>query len=139
MNILPPRSANGDAGSISVELAVLTPLFGMLLLTVVAVGRVQNARADIEGAARAAARDLSIARDPSNEVGRVRSETSSIVRAGSPGCQTFTLAPTIAADSVTVTISCVADLQDASILPLPGHMTLTATATEVIDTFKESM
>ena len=50
-----------DRGSVSVELVILAPLFGLLLLGVIAVGRVSNARADVDAAARMAARDLSIA------------------------------------------------------------------------------
>ena len=126
-----------ERGSVSVELVILAPLFGMLLLSVIVVGRVQNSRADIEGAARSAARDLSVARDPEAAVGRVRSAVSQMVNVGTPGCQTFTFTPSITAESVSVTISCVADLQDASILPLPGSITLSATASEVIDQFRE--
>lgn len=134
-----PVRGRGDSerGSISVELAVLTPIFALLLLSVVAVGRIQNSRADIESAARSAARDLSIARDPTAAIGRVRAAISQMVNVGSPGCQTLTFTPTITPETVTVVVGCVADLQDASILPLPGHMTLTATATEAIDRFRE--
>jgi Flp pilus assembly protein TadG len=128
---------DGERGSISVELAILTPIFALLLLSVVAVGRIQNSRADIESAARSAARDLSIARDPTAAIGRVRAAISQMVNVGSPGCQTLTFTPTITPETVMVVIGCVADLQDASILPLPGHMTLTATATEAIDRFRE--
>jgi Flp pilus assembly protein TadG len=128
---------DGEHGSISVELAILTPIFALLLLSVVAVGRIQNSRADIESAARSAARDLSIARDPTAAIGRVRAAISQMVNVGSPGCQTLTFMPAITAETVTVVVGCVADLQDASILPLPGHMTLTATATEAIDRFRE--
>jgi Flp pilus assembly protein TadG len=131
------RARDGERGSISVELAILTPIFALLLLAVVAVGRIQNSRADIESAARSAARDLSIARDPAAAVGRVRAAISQMVNVGSPGCQTLTFTPTITPETVTVVVGCIADLQDASILPLPGHMTLTATATEAIDRFRE--
>ena len=58
------RRLRGDRGSISVELAILAPLVGILLACVVLVGRVQISRADLEGAARSAARDLSIAARP---------------------------------------------------------------------------
>ena len=61
MRLAPLRD---DRGSASVELAILAPLVGILLLAVVVVGRVQVARADVEGAARSAARELALARDP---------------------------------------------------------------------------
>ena len=109
----------------------------MLLLCVVVVGRTQNSRANIEGAARSAARDLSISRDPHAAVSRVRSTVSAMVDAGSAGCRDFSLNADIGTDSVTVTVSCVADLQDAALLPVPGSVTLTGTATEPIDQYRE--
>ena len=129
---------DGDRGSIAVELAILAPLIGVLLLAVVAVGRVQNARADVEGAARSAARDLSIARDPTASIGRVRESTAATLNVGSPGCRTFTFTPSITVEQVTVTVACHADLEDAAVLPLPGSMTLSASATEVVDIYRET-
>ena len=65
------RHDDRERGSVSVELVILAPIIGVLLVAVGAVGRVENARADIEGAARSAARDLSIARDPHAAIGLV--------------------------------------------------------------------
>jgi uncharacterized protein (UPF0333 family) len=134
-----PVRGRGDSeqGSISLELAILAPTIVLLLMCVVVTGRVQNSRADIEGVAQSSARDLSIARDPKTAVSRVRADASQMVNVGSPGCQTFTFTPTITATTVSVTIACVADLQDAVMLPLPGRMTLTATASHPIDIFRE--
>ncbi len=132
------RAQADDRGSIAIELAILAPIVGILLLGVVAVGRVQNSRADVEGAARSAARDLSIARDPVEAIGRARAAASVMLNVGSPGCQTFSFVPVIEADKVTVTVSCVANLEDAAILPLPGSMTLEASATEVLDQHREA-
>jgi Flp pilus assembly protein TadG len=131
------RARADDRGSIAIELAILAPIVGILLLAVVAVGRVQNSRADVEGAARSAARDLSIARDPGEAIGRARTAASVTLDVGSPGCRTFSFVAVIEADKVTVTVSCVANLEDAAILPLPGSMTLEASATEVLDKYRE--
>jgi Flp pilus assembly protein TadG len=131
------RLNDNERGSISIELAILAPIVGLLLVAVVAVGRVQNARADVEGAARSAARDLSIARDPQAAIDRVRSSTADMVRVGSPGCRQFTFDAQISESSVSVNVVCVADLDDASILPLPGSINLTGSATEVIDVYRE--
>ena len=132
------RMRADDRGSIAIELAILAPIVGILLLAVVAVGRVQNSRADVEGAARSAARDLSIARDPVEAIGRARAAAAAMLNVGSPGCQTFSFVPVIEADKVSVTVSCVASLQDAAILPLPGSMTLEASATEILDKYREA-
>ena len=126
-----------DRGSASVELAILAPLVGVLLLAVVVVGRVQVARADVEGAARSAARELAIARDPAASIQTVRAHVDSMLDAGAPSCRETTFTPEISAQSVTVTVGCVIDLEDAGVLPVPGSMTVTATATEVVDVYRE--
>ena len=40
--------------------------------------------------------------------------------------------------AITVTVACIVDLDAAAMLPCPGSMTVSATATEVIDTHRES-
>ena len=122
----------------TVELVILAPLVGLLLGAVVLVGRVQASRADLEGAARVAARDLSIARDPKAATGEVRRDAEVSLEVGSPTCRSMTFTPTISATEVSVTIACVVDLQDAAVLPVPATMTLTADATEILDVHRET-
>ena len=126
-----------DRGSASVELAILAPLVGILLLAVVVVGRVQVARADVEGAARSAARELALARDPGTVISEVESGIAATLDVGSPACRTMTFTSAVTAEWVTVTVACVVDLDDAAVLPVPGSMTVTGTATEVIDAHRE--
>jgi Flp pilus assembly protein TadG len=120
-----------------VELVILAPIIGVLLVAVVAVGRVENARADVEGAARSAARDLSMARDPHAAIGRVQESTAAMVRVGEPGCRHFSFNATIGKTNVAVAVSCDADLDEDGILPLPGSISLRASASEIIDVFRE--
>ena len=131
------RSLRDDRGSTSVELVILAPLIGILLLSVVVVGRVQVARADVEGAARSAARQIAIARDPQSAISSAQSGAGASLDVGSPSCRTMTFTSSITEEWVTVTVSCVVDLDDASVLPVPGSMTVTATATEIIDAHRE--
>lgn len=134
------RRFRDGRGSISVELAILAPLVGILLACIVLVGRVQTSRADIEGAARSAARDLSIARDPYAALGDVQQGVEATLHVGSPSCRSLSFTPVIGPTAVSVTIACTVDLQAAAILPIPGTMTmtLTASATEIVDTYRES-
>ena len=61
----PPRPADREeTGSVVAELVLLTPLLILVLLFVVALGRLAGARIDVDGAAAQAARAASIARDP---------------------------------------------------------------------------
>lgn len=137
MNRRPRRQRRSERGSVTVELAILTPLVGLLLAVVVLAGRVQIARADLEGVARGAARDLAIARDPLAAATSVRAGLESTLDVGSPSCRTMTFSPTVTDQLVTVTVGCVVDLDAAAVLPVPGSMTLTATATEIIDVHRE--
>ena len=50
----------------------------------------------------------------------------------------MTLTPVVSAEQVTVTVTCQVDLAEAAVLPIPGSMTLSATATEVIDRYREA-
>lgn len=126
-----------DRGSVSVELAILAPLVALLLGAVVLVGRVQLARADVEGAARSAARDLSIARDPYVAVDGVRAGLMATLDVGSPTCRSLSFTPEIGSARVSVTLTCTVDLQEAAVLPVPGSMSVSASASEVIDTYRE--
>ena len=126
-----------DRGSASVELAILAPLVGLLLGAVVLVGRVQIARADVEGAARSAARDLSIARDPYVAVDGVRSSLMTTLGVGSPTCRSLSFTPDIGTTRVSVTLTCTVDLREAAVLPVPGSMSVSASASEIIDTYRE--
>lgn len=138
MSVLRRLTRGDDRGSVAVELVILAPLFGLLLLAVVAVGRVQNGRADIEAAARMAARDLSIARDPTGQLAVVEQAAATTLNVGSPSCRTMSFTAAIGPEQIDVTVACAADLQDASILPLPGTLTITASATEVRDVHREA-
>lgn len=131
------RRCRGERGSTTVELVILAPLVGILLAGVVLVGRVQSARADLEGVARAAARDLSLARDPEAAADQVEADAAAALRVGSPTCRSMTFQATITPGDVSVTVACVVDLQAASVLPVPASMTLDASAREIIDVYRE--
>ncbi len=138
MSTLATRWRGDDRGSVAVELVIVAPLFGLLLLAVVAVGRVQNGRADVEAAARMAARDLSIARDPTAQLAAVEQAAAATLNVGSPSCRTMSFNAAIEAEQIEVTVACATDLQDASLLPLPGTITVSASASEVRDVHREA-
>ncbi len=131
------RRRRADRGSVTVELAILTPLFALLLAFVVLVGRVQSGRADVEAATHAAARMISLARDSDAAIDVARDDAESMLEVGSPTCTTMSFTPTIADGSVTVEIACTVDLAAAALLPVPGSMTVSASADEIIDRYRE--
>jgi Flp pilus assembly protein TadG len=128
---------SSERGSITVELAILAPLFGTLMVAVVVVGRASTARADVEGAARSAARTISLARDPAAAVEEARAAAAATLDPGSPACRAMSLSPTITDATVSVTVSCVVDLREGAVLPLPGALTVSGHASEVIDQHRE--
>lgn len=132
------RARRRQRGSASVELVVVAPLVGLLLVVVVAVGRVQVARADLAGAARAAARELSLARDPEGRIADVRASLEATLNVGSPTCRHIRFEPVVSPAEVTVALTCVVDVDGSGLLPLPATLSLQVTATEVIDQHREA-
>ena len=130
-----------DRGSVSVELVILAPLFGLLLLGVIAVGRVSNARADVDAAARMAARDLSIARDPQSRLADVERTVAETLDVGSPSCRSMSMNASIADDSIEVTVNRISGNRVTLGISAPDHVHIVRAEIEpVVNAFrKESM
>lgn len=129
-----------ERGSVSIELVLLTPVLVALLLLVVAFGRIQNARADVEAAARAAARAASTQRDAGSA--RAAGERAAFMEfdGGRFHCDPLSFdidTTTFAADAaVTATVSCGVALGEVSGMGIPGRHMVTATFTEPLDRFR---
>src|SRR3546814_12085025 len=76
-------------GSASLELVLVTPVVLILLLFVVCAGRLAEARADVDRAARDAARAASIARDPSSAEDAGTSAASATLESGGIRCRSI--------------------------------------------------
>ncbi len=138
------RRGQDDRGSAVVELVALLPIYMMCSVAVVFVGKRNNSSANIEEAARSAARTISIARNPEGAVGKAHDVAAKMAHEGSAFCTHMTFPPPdfkppVGDDpgEVTVTIQCDVDLSEATLIHVPGHRELTATATEVIDKYRE--
>jgi Flp pilus assembly protein TadG len=127
-------------GSASLELVLVTPLVLLLLLFVVCAGRLAEARADVDRAARDAARAASIARDPLSAQDAGTSAASATLASGGISCRSLDVLVDVswfaAGGTVATTVSCTVDLADLAELRVPGMRTLTATFVEPIDTFR---
>jgi Flp pilus assembly protein TadG len=128
-----------DRGSSTLELVLLTPALIALLLLVVAGGRIEQARGQLDGAAREAARAASIERTPG--AAQASARLIAAQRLGSHGVTCGGLTVTTdtslfrSGGSVTTTITCNVQLSDLVGLALPGTRTLSASASEPIDTY----
>ncbi len=122
------------------ELVLLTPLLILMLLFVVALGRLAGARLDVDGAAAQAARAASIARDPSTATAMAQQTATAALGSDGVTCGHLTVSTDTAqfdpGGSVAVTVTCNVGLSDLSGLRLPASESISSTATSVIDTYR---
>jgi Flp pilus assembly protein TadG len=126
-----------EAGAVSTELAVLTPLLIGFMLLVIFAGRVVQAEADVAHAAHEAARAASLRGEPQAAVAAAQETAAVNVVQGAVACRRLEVAVDTtsfaAGGQVTVTVSCEATFADLALLAVPGSRIFTASATEVID------
>jgi Flp pilus assembly protein TadG len=135
----------GERGSVSVELALLAPALLLLLSFAVVAGRTQIAEGAVEEAARAAAREASLARDPATAAASAATQADRTLAAQDVRCQRTTIdvdtagfqAPPGQPGDVTVSITCVVGMADLLASGLPGAVTVEASFTSPVDAFRE--
>ncbi|MGH3629195.1 MAG: TadE/TadG family type IV pilus assembly protein [Acidimicrobiales bacterium] len=136
----PRRLQRDEAGSVTAELVLLTPLLILLLLFVVALGRLSGARLDVDGAAAQAARAASIAQDPTTASAMAQQTVTAALGSEHVTCGQLTVSTNTAqfapGGSVAVTVTCVVGLSDLTGLRLPASESVTSTATSVIDVYR---
>jgi Flp pilus assembly protein TadG len=126
-------------GTLAVEAALVAPVLLVLMLLVVYAGRAAQTDTDVRSAAARAARaasltgDLTSAETAANEIAAANLATAGI------DCRTTDI--TVAADiraggTVTVQVGCEVSNTDLAMLAVPGTRWSTATATQVVDTYR---
>lgn len=129
-----------ERGSASVELVLLTPLLLVMLVFVVFLGRLGQARNDVDRAARDAARAASIARSPSDADAAGLAAAHDTMQEGRNNCGQLDVVVNTsgfsAGGTVAATVTCTVDFADVAELKLPGSQTLTATFSEPVDAFR---
>lgn len=135
-----PQRLHDERGSIAVEVAVIAPALVFLMLLVVYAGKVSEPDGNVERAASDAARAASLRQDPGDATTDARDTAAANLAAAGVPCLTLTtnvdtddFAP---GGTVTVTVRCEASMEDVTLLGVPGRRTFTATAVEVIDTYR---
>jgi Flp pilus assembly protein TadG len=131
-----------ERGSVTVELVLVTPLLILLLLFVVALGRLASARIDVNGAAAQAARAASIARDPESASSAAKQTATAALADDHVTCANLAVATDTsgfsAGGTVAVTITCNVDLADLAGLQLPASTAISARSVSVVDTYREA-
>ena len=129
-----------EAGAVSTELAVLTPVLIGFMLFALFAGRVAQVEADVAHAAHEAARAASLRGDPQAAVITAEETASANIAEGGVACRrlevTVDTSAFAAGGQVTVTVSCEASFADLAMLAVPGNRVFSASAVEVIDTYR---
>ncbi len=129
------RSERGSAA----ELALVTVPLMLILLFIVAMGRVVSARAEVDAAARDAARAASMARSPDVATAAASEAAAASLDSDGLACRGFAVNVDLAnftpGGTVVAQVDCTISLADVSLLNLPASTTLTSRFTEPVDTF----
>ncbi|MCV2491880.1 pilus assembly protein [Geodermatophilus sp. YIM 151500] len=129
----------------SVELALLAPALLLLLSFAVVAGRTQIAEGAVQEAARAAAREASLARDAATAAALAGAQAERTLAAQDLRCERTTVdlgtagfsAPPGRPGDVTVSITCVVGMADLLAPGLPGSVTVEASFTSPVDAYRE--
>jgi len=132
----------GEAGGVTAELVILTPLLLMTMLLMVYLGRVATSRGDTDGAAHAGARAASLARSATEATNLGRNEATAFLGGRGVTCRRLGVGVDTSAFRpggwVAVDVRCDVDLSDLAGLHVPGSQTLAARFVSPIDAFRES-
>lgn len=127
-------------GAAAVELVLVTPVLIVLLLFVVAGGRLADARAQVDAAARDAARAGTLARSAAGAERAGKEAADSRLHDAGVECRSLLVqvdatrfAP---GGTVAATVTCTVDLGDLTLLAVPGSRSVTATAAEPVDVYR---
>jgi Flp pilus assembly protein TadG len=133
---------NRDAGAFAaLELAILFPFIVVMLLLVVAFGRVSRGRELVDQAAQAAARAGSLATSPGAAQDAAVRAAQQTLSGGGLSCgavqvrvDTATFRP---GGQVVAHVTCTADLAGLTLSGVPGHVTLTGTSTSPLEPYRQ--
>lgn len=130
----------GSRGSAVVELTIVTPVILLILMFVVAAGRLSQARHDVYGAAADAARAASMRQSPATAADDARATAARSLVDRGVTCRSLSVSTDAGGStpgaSVSVAVTCSVGLSDLGLLGLPGARSVSATASEVIDRYR---
>ncbi|MFF1608838.1 TadE/TadG family type IV pilus assembly protein [Amycolatopsis sp. NPDC058278] len=139
-----PRPVMGwwraERGSVTAEAVLIAPVLVMLLVFIaVVVHRGVDARLRLDDAAHQSARAASLQRTPAAATAAAEATARSALVDAGLVCRDAAVSTTTSSSpgrTVIVSVRCTVDFGQAFVLGVPGSRTLSATATEVIDTYR---
>ncbi|MEU8632717.1 TadE/TadG family type IV pilus assembly protein [Amycolatopsis sp. NPDC048633] len=134
------RWLRAERGSVTAEAVLIAPVLVMLLVFVaVVVHRGVDARLRLDDAAHQAARAASLQRTPAAAGTAAEATATSALSHAGLVCRDASVTTSTSASpgsAVVVSVRCTVGFGQALILGVPGSRTLSATASEVIDTYR---
>ena len=130
-----------DDGFFALELALFAPLIVVMLLTVVALGDVEQGRLQVDQAASAGARAASLAYTPGQADTAGRAAVSSTLAQAGLSCAHLSVEVEVddfrPGGQVTVRVGCDADLSRLALTGVPGSLTVRASSTAAIEVYRD--
>lgn len=130
----------GEQGSATAELVLVTPLLILILVFVVALGRLTSARIEVDSAAAQAARAASMAWSPQSTNQVARQSAAATLSGDHVTCAHLDVSVDttefVPGGSVSVTVSCGVDLSQLTGLDLPTTQTISSEAVSPLDRFR---
>jgi Flp pilus assembly protein TadG len=136
----PLGRVRGDAGSVTTEMVIITPIAIALVCLIALVGRTATAREQVNESARDAARAASLERDSVSAKTAAESSAANSLQNGGLRCATSQVDVDVSdfrsGGQVAVTIQCDISLTDLGLIGISGTHTASATAVSVVDAYK---
>lgn len=137
--------ARNEEGSMSVELVLLAPVIVLVLLFLVAGGRIALAANAAEAAANAAAREASLSRTTAAAQQNANQAAQTSMSQSGYACTTLDVlindsgldVPLGQVGTVSGTITCTLNLADIALPGLPGTWTIQRSAISPVDAYRE--
>ena len=134
------RSRRSGRGSMAVEIVILAPIMLAFMMLVVAAGRLVAVKGDLEAASRDAARAASLERDSSSADSRAAAIVGASLDSQTTQCRGTSLGGSnfVAGGFVRVSLNCQVSYNGLGLIGLPGSVTVKATSTAPIDTYRRT-
>ena len=136
------RRVEGDQGAFAaLELVIIVPFVIVMLLIVVAFGRVSRGRQLVDQAAQAASRAASLSESPMSATKAAKDAAMQTLSGGGLSCASLSLeldtSQFHAGGKVIARVTCRADLSGLAMAGVPGAVTLTSSSTSPLETYRE--
>ena len=135
---LSPRRGD-DEGQALAELVIVLPMLLLVALLMIFFGRIESAQGDVEAAARAGAEAAVVQGNAALAQSWAAAAVTATLASDHVACASPTVITNVTnfipGGSVSVTVTCVANLSDVAGPGLPGAKTFSATSTAPVDPY----